>query len=232
MERLGWCLEFVLRHSSLESEHVKELVKLSSVTEIDNRKMKMLLLNFLEDELLSKASTPEWMLEILEVFEKLLLHDWDPSNPNPNPISDSMKSAYRIVAVECTVKYLEAEAGTSNPKHYLQAVERIWKRRFQKLEGSYLLTPELRDWKRLIDGSLFNQRYMLKLASFSESRRTAIQGVQLFLKDARNNLLGPSFLHSVAAATSQNQSHNGYFFFVVCLLPLYISSYTTYLLVF
>lgn len=222
MERLGWCLEFVLGHSStsIESEHIKEILKLSSsVTEIDNRKMKMLLLEGLEDELLSKASIDEWMLELLEVFEKLLLIDWDPSsnpsnpssNPNP-PISDAMKSAYVYIAVECTVRYLEAAGagGISNPKHYLQAVDRIWNRRFQNLEGrSYLLTPKLRFWKSRIDASLFNSRYMLKLASLSDTRRKAIQEVQLFLEDARNNLVGPSFLHSVAApSAAQNQSHN------------------------
>lgn len=205
MERLGWCLEFVLGESSIDSECIKELIKVNySVTEINNRNMRMIMLKFLEDELLSKASIDEWMLELLEVLEKLLLIDCnDPSNPNP--ISHAMKSAYFYIAVECTVKYLEA-GGTSN---YLQAaVDRIWNRRFQKLEeGSYLLTPKWRLWKTLINDSLVDSQTMLRLASLSNTRKKAIKEVQRFLVDARNNLVGPSFLHSVAAP-AQNQSHN------------------------
>lgn len=225
MERLGWCLEFVLGESSIKSECIKELIKVnSSVTEINNRNMRMIMLKFLEDKLLSKASIDEWMLEFLEVFEKLLLIDCnDPSNPNP--ISDAMKSAYFYIAVECTVKYLE----TGGKSNYLKAaVDRIWNRRFQKLEeGSYLLSPKWRLWKTLINDSLVDSQTMLRLASLSNTRKKAIKEVQRFLVDARNSLVGPSFLYSVAAP-AQNQSHNGYFsfppfFFFVVIYYRFIS---------
>jgi len=211
----GWCLEFVVRNQSIESEHIKELLKVTSGTKIDYSTMKVLMLKILEDDLLSKASTSEWMLDLLESFEKLIRLHSDPSNPNP--ISDAMKSAYLAIAVECTVKYLET--GTSNPKYYLLAVDRIWNHRFQRLmEGSYLLTPKFKLWKRKIDASLSNSQIMLELASMSDNRRKTIQMVQSFLKDARNNLGGPSFLHSVAAAAA------GYFFspfLSCCLLSLH-----------
>jgi hypothetical protein len=105
----------------------------------------VILLKSLEDHLF-KASISEDMLEILEVLEKHLLD-------GSNSITTTMKSAYCRVAVECTLKYLEAKA--SHPT-YLQAVDRIWRGRILAIAShvSHLFSDDLKNWKTEIENSL------------------------------------------------------------------------------
>lgn len=190
-----WCLEYLVRNSTIETNIINKLISRISLSNTDYRTKKTIILRTLEDSL-SDAFIPECMLQILEVLEKLLLR-CESSNSNSNSISAAMKAAYCSIAVESTLKYLEA--GTSNPS-YGKAVKRIWKGRVHDMQSegnSFLYSGELEQWKCEIENSLLDGKVMEKLASLPNTRRDAIRKVQAFLAEAWENL-GPSFLESAA----------------------------------
>lgn len=184
---MRWCLEFLGGKSSVDISEVNKRFLRMSVSDNCSRLKKTILLQTLQDELYSKASTSEWMLEALEVMETLLLSEDSCSNQ----ITATMKDAYCAIAVECTIKYLEVE--TCNPA-YRQAVERIWKGRVQKMEpssereGSFLFSPELKRWKTIIVVSLLNPTYVDMFASITHPRRDALKKLKLYLDEALQNL--------------------------------------------
>lgn len=195
----NWCLEYLVRNSTIETNIINKLISRISLSNTDYRTKKTIILRTLEDSLLD-AFIPECMLQILEVLEKLLLRcdsSNSNSNSNSNSISAAMKAAYCSIAVESTLKYLEA--GTSNPS-YGKAVKRIWKGRVHDMQSegtSFLLSDELKKWKCEIENSLLDGKVMEKLASLPNTRRDAIRKVQAFLAEAWENL-DPSFLESAA----------------------------------
>ncbi|CAK8569339.1 unnamed protein product [Lathyrus sativus] len=191
----NWCLEYLVRNSTIETNIINKLISRISLSNTDYRTKITIILRTLQDAL-SEAFIPECMLQILEVLEKLLLR-CDSSNSNSNSISAAMKAAYCSIAVECTLKYLEV--GTSNPSYGI-AVKRIWKGRVQDMQSegsSFLLSDELKQWKIEIENSLLDEKVMEKLCSVPNTRRDAIRKVQAFLGEAWENL-GPSFLESAA----------------------------------
>ncbi|XP_058780904.1 uncharacterized protein LOC131655013 isoform X2 [Vicia villosa] len=190
-----WCLEHLLRKSSIKTNLINKLISKISLSNTDYRTKKTIILRTLEDAL-SEAFIPEYMLQIFEVLEKLLLCH-DSSNPNSNSIAAAMKAAYCSIAVESTLKHLDA--GISNPI-YGKAVKRIWEVRVHDMhnEGSsFLLSDELKEWKSEIEKSLLDGEVRKKLASIPFTRRDAIVKVQAFLAEAWEDL-GPSFLESAA----------------------------------
>ncbi|XP_058780923.1 uncharacterized protein LOC131655030 isoform X2 [Vicia villosa] len=192
-----WCLEHLLRKSSIKTNLINKFISKISLSNTDYRTKKTMILRTLEDAL-SEAFIPEYMLQIFEVLEKLLLcRDSSNPNSNSNSIAAAMKAAYCSIAVESTLKHLDA--GTSNPM-YGKAVKRIWKDRVHDMhnEGSsFLLSDELKEWKSEIEKSLLDGEVRKKLASIPFTRRDAIVKVQAFLAEAWEDL-GPSFLESVA----------------------------------
>ncbi|XP_058780924.1 uncharacterized protein LOC131655031 isoform X1 [Vicia villosa] len=192
-----WCLEHLLRKSSIKTNLINKFISKISLSNTDYRTKKTMILRTLEDAL-SEAFIPEYMLQIFEVLEKLLLcRDSSNPNSNSNSIAAAMKAAYCSIAVEFTLKHLDA--GTSNPM-YGKAVKRIWKDRVHDMhnEGSsFLLSDELKEWKSEIEKSLLDGEVRKKLASIPFTRRDAIVKVQAFLAEAWEDL-GPSFLESVA----------------------------------
>jgi telomeric repeat-binding factor 2 len=168
----------------------------------------VILLKSLEDHLF-KASISEDMLEILEVLEKHLLD-------GSNSITTTMKSAYCRVAVECTLKYLEAKA--SHPT-YLQAVDRIWRGRILAIAShvSHLFSDDLKNWKTEIENSLL---VINKFVSLPDIRMEALHKVQMFFDEAWDNFCA-SFLHPAAQiVTDSQQRRRGSFFSSTCILLL------------
>ncbi|XP_058784724.1 uncharacterized protein LOC131659566 [Vicia villosa] len=166
---------------------MNKVISRTSLSHTDDRTKKTIILRALEDAL-SEAFIPESMLEFLEVLEKLLLHR---ESSNSNLISAAMKAAYCSIAVESTLKYLEA--GTSNPR-YGKAVKRIWKGKVHDMQSegsSFLLSDELKQWKSEIENSLLDGGVLEKLASMGSTRRDAIRKLRAFLAEAWENL-GPS----------------------------------------
>nr|QSD99783.1 MYB family transcription factor [Melilotus albus] len=214
----NWSLEHVLRNLSIESKVVKKLIQTISLSddETDYSPKIAIILRTLEDELLLRASIPEWMLELLEVLEKLLLLHYCGSNP----ITNAMKSAYCAIAVECTLKYLELKT-TPNPS-YSKAVDRIWRVRVGNMEEeeeeepssssagetSFLLSHHLKIWNTQIQASLLDSGVMEKLSSIPNNRREAIQKLKLFLEETWQNL-APSFLESLAHEEEEEENQLG-----------------------
>jgi telomeric repeat-binding factor 2 len=165
----------------------------------------VILLKSLQNHLL-KASISEDTLEILEVLERHLLE-------GSNPITTTMKSAYCRVAVECTLKYIEAKA--SHPT-YLQAVDGIWRGRIVAIasRGSHLFSHDLKNWKTQFENSLFDININSFVSLPEDTRMEALHKVQMFFDEAWDNFCA-SFLHPPAQILTHSQQRRRGSFFVV-----------------
>ncbi|KAJ7964316.1 Telomeric repeat-binding factor like [Quillaja saponaria] len=169
------------------------MAKVIPVSNSDLRLKKTLLLRTIQTEV-SKGSVTENILEILEFIEEL-------DRIDGIEVMDTMKGAYCAVAVECTVKYLEAFP--YNEGKYLDAVQRIWRGRTEKMEtsaeGSHLVSDELKDWRDEIEAAVWDARVGKRLAKM-HARKDALDTVKDFLAEAWA-IMGPSFLELAASLT-------------------------------
>jgi hypothetical protein len=179
-------LEHVLAQLTINTNIVNKLIQTISPSDVDYRSKIAIILRTLEDQL-RKASIHEWMLELLEVLEQLfLLHS--------KPTTTFFQDAYCAIAVDSTLKYLHVT--TSRP-NYLQAVETIWYGRVHHMEMSWqsdLFSHELENWKTQIRNSLLDPRIMKNLACIPNTRRNALQKLEVFLVEAWDNLGPPQNL--------------------------------------
>ncbi|KAF7834207.1 telomeric repeat-binding factor 2 [Senna tora] len=195
-----WILEFVLR-SNLPDSTAKRLFSILPISGVDSRLKKTVLLRSIKSDV-STASLTETLLDTLEIIEEF-------DRVEGTAITDTMKQAYCAVAVECTIKYLEAlpddDDGDDNHGLYLDAVKRIWRDRIAKMEaatasgeGSELWTAELSQWRDNIEATVWDSKVCEKLVNIN-SRRIALEKLRAYLAEAWE-LMGPSFLELAATA--------------------------------
>ncbi|XP_073225296.1 uncharacterized protein [Cicer arietinum] len=205
-------LEYLLRDSSVDTNFLNQLISTMSPSLIDFRMMKNFILRNLQDDFLSNASNPEHLLEILEVLEEILRRESE-SETSSNPITPAMKSVYCGVAVDCTLRFIEADK--YNPA-YRKTVERIWRDRVRYMEtssssagGSLLFSPDLERWKAEIETSLLDPLVVEKLATMPNTRRDAFKKIKLCLTEAWGNL-GPTLLQTTFQLHNKElQQHKG-----------------------
>ncbi|XP_010541468.1 PREDICTED: uncharacterized protein LOC104814922 [Tarenaya hassleriana] len=152
-----WVCEFVLRRQQNPRVCGKRLLSTLRLEEDDGctTLKKSAVLRDIWNRLI-QGIVDERILDLLELFEKLQLHEG-------SAILESLKSAYCWAAAECTVRYMLA-VDAVEAFLYWEALQRIWDLRIGLLNerDSVLVTQELIDWgynlKNAIDDSELYQR--------------------------------------------------------------------------
>ncbi|XP_050270501.1 uncharacterized protein LOC126714405 [Quercus robur] len=195
-----WILEFLMRNTAVQDHVIKKLLQvlpLSSATE-DPRFKKAVLLRTIQSEI-SDATVTETMLQALQLIEEMDRNDGV-------EIGESLKTAYFVAVVECTVKYLALEG--SNGK-YFEAMKRVWRGRIGILEKSGTKSELVRDnaeltrWKNNLEAELRDAKTVKRMMNLN-TRAKALQKLRAFLGEAWA-LMGPSFIE---AATVQEAAAN------------------------
>ncbi|KAH9610599.1 hypothetical protein KSS87_009844 [Heliosperma pusillum] len=179
-----WIIEFLLRRK-IDDTIINSVISSIPIPNQDYRLKKTILLRRIETEI-ANGCVSEKIMELIEIIEGL-------DHENGKTVSDLLKEAYCLVAVDCTVRFL-GESVEEN-KRYLEMVELLWKNRVCKSEGlvSELSKKWLEDielaWK---DSSVCEKIWM------RNTRNEALRAVKAYLKEAWE-CFGPSFLELVAA---------------------------------
>ncbi|XP_077215798.1 uncharacterized protein LOC143850431 [Tasmannia lanceolata] len=175
----SWILEFLVRQP-IEDWVLNRLISILPTRKHDLRLKKTILLRRICTSLL-KCSVTEKILDSLESIE------WIDRGIGIR-VSESMKTAYCAVTVECAAKYLR--------ENCVDSVERIWKIRVSEREGFGLGSEWLRESRDEIIEAIGNEsvrdNYLMK-----DRRKDALECVWVFLEEAVGEL-GPSFLEFVA----------------------------------
>ncbi|KAK7855460.1 hypothetical protein CFP56_027847 [Quercus suber] len=186
-----------MRSTTVQDHVIKNLLQvlpLSSSAAEDTRFKKAVLLRTIQSEI-SDATVTETTLQALELIKEMDRNDGV-------EIRESLKVAYFVAAVECTVMYLASEG--SNGK-YFKAVKRVWRGRIGNLgkSGTKLElvgdNAELTRWKNDLEAALQDAKTATRLMNLN-TRVKALQKLRAFLGEAWT-LMGPSFIE-VAADTS------------------------------
>lgn len=185
MDVARWVLEFVLRQPEMDGL-ARKLLAVLPISDDDLRLKKTVLLRAIECEV-ADGYVNESVLEILEILEEL-------DRSQGNAILDSMRAAYCIAAVECTVKFLVSSGGKPGGK-YLKALNHIWRGRIDRLERygkSELVSGELKKWWDEVNSVLDDSNTFRKLCGMN-TRNDALFSIHCYLEEAWG-LMGPSFL--------------------------------------
>lgn len=185
MDVARWVLEFVLRQPEMDGLH-RKLLAVLPISDDDLRLKKTVLLRAIECEV-ADGYVNESVLEILEILEEL-------DRSQGNAILDSMKAAYCMAAVECTVKFLVSGGGKPGGK-YLKALNHIWRGRIDRLESygkSELVSGELKKWWGEVNSVLDDSNTCRKLCGMN-TRNDALFSIHCYLEEAWG-LMGTSFL--------------------------------------
>ncbi|ESW08179.1 hypothetical protein PHAVU_009G025400 [Phaseolus vulgaris] len=191
-----WVLEFLLRNPPALAGNnlIKNVFRRISVSDANSLIKKTILLRSLRDHL-STLSINDSLLNTLEHLEELLRRD-------ASPVTATMTAAYCAVAVDCTLKFLQVNLHHHNSA-YLRAVNRIWRARVPRMngsdsrEGSLLFSAELERWSSDFEASLSDSQVRERLASI-DARKDSIMKLEAFLAEAWADL-GPSFLQLAAS---------------------------------
>ncbi|PON93057.1 hypothetical protein TorRG33x02_109630 [Trema orientale] len=134
-----------------------------------------MLIRIIEYEV-SDASVSETLLDNLELIEKL--------KEEEEEVSDTMKSAYCAVALECTVKYFVCESVVIGG-NFSSARERIWRARVTRLEmeHSKLFTLDLKAHKEELEVAITSPVIRRSLIALN-TRNAALGSVSNYLRDA------------------------------------------------
>ncbi|XP_074292367.1 uncharacterized protein LOC141619237 isoform X2 [Silene latifolia] len=179
-----WIIEFLLRRK-LDDSIINSIISSLPIPNQDYRLKKTMILRRIETEI-ANGCVSEKILELIEIIEGL-------DHENGKTMSDLMKEAYCLVAVDCTVRFL-GETVEENKK-YLEMVETLWRNRVCKSEG--LVSEMSKKWLEDIelawkDSSVCEKIWM------RNTRNEALRAVKAYLKEAWE-CFGPSFLELVAA---------------------------------
>ncbi|XP_054793119.1 uncharacterized protein LOC129298725 isoform X2 [Prosopis cineraria] len=192
-----WILEFLLR-SSIPDSIVKKIFKLLPFSDVDSRLRKTLVLRDVQSEV-AAASLTENLLACLEVIEEI-------NKLDGIAITTAMKEAYCAVAVQCTVKYLDACPHKNTNGLFDDAVNRIWRGRVRKMMEAVasgmrieLLTAELIGWKDVIESCRWDEE-VCQILTKTNTKEHALDKVRVYLKETWASM-GPSFLELAAAST-------------------------------
>ncbi|WCJ17656.1 Telomeric repeat-binding factor 2 [Euphorbia peplus] len=186
---IGWILEFLARNQI--SPYILNLMLTNpnfSVSQTNNPRLKKTIcLNTIQNKLLSNDIASELILESLEIIEQL-------DRNEGAPVTDSMKQAYRAVAVECTVRCFRVP-GVSREEDqakFFEAVMMIWRERIERMEKSELVTGELRELGEEMEMAVWDSEACKRLVGrFEESE--AVRLVRVYVDEAFA-AMGPSFI--------------------------------------
>uniref|UniRef100_A0A2P2IPK3 Uncharacterized protein LOC105629849 n=1 Tax=Rhizophora mucronata TaxID=61149 RepID=A0A2P2IPK3_RHIMU len=186
-----WILEFLLRQpiSDLLAKKILANIYVPE-SHVDRRLKKTLILRSIVSEI-GEGSVSETILDSLESLEEL-------DRKEGIKITDSMKAAYRAVAVECAVKYLGGSPQKRRGQgRFFEAVERIWRGRIGRLEKeSELVTDDLREIRDEIEAAVWDSNACKRLLE-RNTRNEALSLVRDYVGEAMA-IMGPSFLELVA----------------------------------
>ncbi|KAI4369001.1 hypothetical protein MLD38_017496 [Melastoma candidum] len=186
-----WVLEFLVCHPRVSDGAVKLALSMLPLPDKDFLRKSMVLRSIQSE--IYEASISEKLLEYIEVVEEI-------DRNTGKPILESMKEAYRAVAVECCVRYIHGARPAKLGK-FAEAVRRIWTGRIRVMERSAirsgLLTPELLKWGHRIETAVGNGTECLNLMMIN-TRADAFRAVEGYVTDAFQKM-GPSFLETIAA---------------------------------
>lgn len=191
----NWILEFVLLQP-LEYRALKSLLQALPLPNDNFNLKKLLMWKKLEFEA-STGSISESTLAHIEQLEEIEFRQGNET------VSDAMKRAYCMVAVECTVKHLSSpDDGDYNSKfEYFEAVKRIWRWRVGRMEKMVekggLVSQELRAWKDEIEAALWDDTVCESVMK-KKNGVNAVDAIRAFVRGEREKM-GPSFLEVLAA---------------------------------
>lgn len=177
-----------MRHSTSDQLLKRVALKLP-VSNQDFLLKKAILLRTLQSEI-SNTAVPETVLDLLERLANL-------DEKEGLKIARSLKVAFCTVAVEYTIKFLEAEEGYD--KFYV-AAENIWKGKVASLVAArkdLVATEEVEKWSNNIQSALSDINMRRDLGKMY-SQCEALQVVRVYLKEAWAQLR-PPFLDSAVA---------------------------------
>ncbi|KAL2941467.1 Telomeric repeat-binding factor 1 [Bienertia sinuspersici] len=178
-----WIIEFLLR-KPIDEKIINGVLSFLPLCNNDNRFKKTILLRAVQSEV-SNGSVSEKLLDLLEVIEEL-------DHREGKVASNLMKEAYCLVAVDCTVRFLE-ENVEENGK-YVEAVERVWRDRVCLMDS--MASEELNLWLRDIEAAVWDSGVCEKIW-MRNTRNEALKAAKSYLKEAWESM-GPAFLELVA----------------------------------
>ncbi|XP_028762073.1 uncharacterized protein LOC114720578 [Neltuma alba] len=185
-----WILEYLLR-SSVPDLIIKNVLNVLPLSGIDSRLWKTLALRSIQSEA-AMASFTENLLEYLEVVEEI-------DRRNGVAITEAMKEAYCAVAVDCSVRYLEACPDKNTRGLFDDAINRIWRGRVRQMveamasgKRCHLFTAELIGWKDILESARWDAEVCGRLMNMN-TRKNALDKVRVYLKETWASM-GPSFL--------------------------------------
>lgn len=185
-----WVLDFLVRQP-IDDSTLTLLLNTLPLSNTDSNLKKHLLLKKIDSEV-SNGTISENVLGLLEQIEEL---DYRYNVE----ISDSMKRAYCVVAVHCTVKFLEEDVMGL----YFEAVKKIWRTRIAcmlQFENVRLVSDELMSWKDDIETAVWDDNFC-KVLLKKWKGLDVVEIVRVYVEEAREKI-GPSFLELVAETMS------------------------------
>jgi hypothetical protein len=188
-----WVIEFILRQLQIPVLTINKILTNRHVplSNTSPRFKKTLLLRQIDADI-EDGSVSEKTLDAIEMVEQIDRNEGD-------LIMDSMKNAYCAVAVECTVKYMLGNLQRARKGKFLEAVERVWKKRVAglKREGkSELVTGKLMKYFEEMEVALKDDVVAKRWLKMN-TRNEAAEMVRIYLGEAVA-VSGPVFVEMVA----------------------------------
>ncbi|KAF9670931.1 hypothetical protein SADUNF_Sadunf13G0120500 [Salix dunnii] len=188
-----WVIEFILRQLQTPVLTITKILTNRHVplSNTSPRLKKSILLRQIDADI-EDGSVSEKTLDAIETVEQLDRNEGD-------LILDSMKNAYCAVAVECTVKYMLGNLQRARKGKFLEAVERVWKKRVGglKREGrSELVTGKLMKCFEEMEVALKDDGVAKRWLK-RNTRNEAVEMVRVYLGEAVA-VCGPVFVEMVA----------------------------------
>ncbi|XP_011021018.1 PREDICTED: uncharacterized protein LOC105123205 isoform X3 [Populus euphratica] len=188
-----WVIEFILRQLQIPVLTINKILTNRHVplSNTSPRFKKTLLLRQIDADI-EDGSVSEKTLDAIEMVEQIDRNEGD-------LIMDSMKDAYCAVAVECTVKYMLGNLQRARKGKFLEAVERVWKKRVAglKREGkSELVTGKLMQCSEDMEVALKDDAVAKRWLKMN-TRNEAAEMVRIYLGEAVA-VSGPVFVEMVA----------------------------------
>lgn len=180
-----WILDFLARQP-IDDSTLTGLLDTLPISNTDTNLKKLLILRKIESEI-SNGIVSELVLDLLEQMEELEYRD-------NAKICESMKKAYCVVAVDCTVRVLENEG----LGRYFELVKKIWRSRIGlilKCDNAGLVSYDLINWSDDIENVVGNERVCKEVLEKWKGM-DVVESVREYVKDARE-VMGPSFLEVV-----------------------------------
>ncbi|KAF5196841.1 Telomeric repeat-binding factor [Thalictrum thalictroides] len=197
-----WTLEFLLRQP-IEDQLLIRLISTLSLSTVDHRLMKTLLLRRVSSEI-QKGLVSEKILESLEQIEEI-----DYQMDMDIEILDSMKEAYCAVVVDSVVSFMKENA--NNISEYNNVISRVCRGRLLDLKRAKEVGLVL-DWPKDLANELNAELGNVSIDDYlltKDTRSDALKLVRVYLEEATQEM-GPPFLELAVQTLSENRNevHN------------------------